>query len=341
MNKLRLNKLFAKLEGMLNTIEEYNNYLQDNKYYEGYGRSNAQLSFNAKIYAYASYSDVQNYINTLGLNEEQQAEVLEEFNDDRLNGMFYHFLEDSQNSFREDLDNKENPYYYFLDKKDIGFYGRGGGHLCLGSIDNFTLEVGDTEVGNYPIWNWDRTNGSYYTFNSETLIQDFKEYFGVTTQKEIYDAIQEDIKNGDIGYYYKKAIENKNLLEKLESEITEFKANAKEYLIEHLNNEIDMFIENQFGIDLAIEKAEKGDYSSIDNIKTIENSYLVTNRNAKAPLNEVKNVIKLLIKGYDIQNKKIGAFTINKIVKKEKDTYIKIGCHLFSLNQTLLNKTLN
>jgi hypothetical protein len=341
MNKLRLNKLFSKLEGMLKKIEEYNAYLDENKYYEGYGRSNSQLSFNVKIHSYISESNVEDYIKTLQLDEERTSEILEEFNDERLNGMFYHFLEDNQQSFIEDLDNKENPYYYLLNKKDIGFYGISGGHLCLGSIDNFTLEISDTEVGHYPIWQYDRTNGSYYTFNSETLIQDFKEHFGVTTQKEVYDAIQYDIKKGDIGSYYEKAIENKKLLEKLEIEIADFKENSNKYLIEHLNNEIDMFVESQFGIDMAIQKAEQGDYSNIDNIKTIENSYLVTNRNAKVPLNEVKNIIQLLMKGYDIQNKKIGAFTINKIVKKEKDTYIKIGCHLFSLNQTLLNKTLN
>lgn len=334
MNK-QLQKLFDKMQGMFERIDEYNAYLHDNRYYEGYGHGDKQLSFDVKLHSvYLDSSDVEGHIKTLELNEEDKQMVLDEFDDKRIGGMFDHFCVDNAESFKENIDQKESPYYLLLDSKKIGFYGRSGGHLCLGRISEFEIDF-DGETGHYPIWDWSRTDGAYWSFQKETLVQDFMEYYEVTNQKELMKCLRNDIGKGDLADYYKTAINNQKLLEQLEEEIKLFKQNAKKYLIEQLTSEVDEFIENEFGIEVAIEKAEKGDYSGLNTIVNIQNSYALTNLNAKVPLNAVKAVLKAMQHGKNVINQKIGAFTINRVVTRLNDTYVKIGCHLFSLNQTL------
>jgi len=338
--KKQIEKQIEKTVKMIERIEEYNSFLNDNRYYER--GCNAQLSFNVKMYNLSINTDeVEKHIDTLGITGERREQIIEEFNEGRLEGIYSHFLENQGTCFIEDVEQKESPYYNFFNAKDIGFYGRSGGHLCLGDISSFELEIGDTEVNNYPIWDWSREAGSYWSFNKDisVLIEEFKQSFGVTTQREVYNQLKEDATKGDLKSYYDAAIKNQATIEMLETDISEFKKNANKYLLEELHYEIDNFIENEYGIEIAIEKAETGDYSQIDTIKEVTETDVLTNRNAKVPVLKAKTMLAAIIQGVDVIGQKIGGFTINKIEKREHDIYIKIGCHLFSLNKTRLTLT--
>lgn len=335
--KKQIEKKFEHIVRMIERIEEYNAYLNDNKYYEGYGCFNRQLSFDVKIHnAWLSDTDVEDYIKPLNLSEDRRQLVLDEFNEERLNSLFQHWLSDNAEQFKEDVNQKESPYYHLIDHKDIGFYGRGGGHLCLGRMESFELEVGDTEVGNYPVWHYESKIGSYWSFNQkevDEMIEDFKQSFGVTTMKEVYKQLVEDSRRGDLDNYYKKAVENQKLLEKLESDIKRFKKNASKYLKEFLQNEIENFIDGEFSVEMAIEKAEAGDYSQIDSFKEITSESILTNRNARVPTKDARIALTAITSGHGSVGIKIGNFILNRISVYPKDTYVKVGCHLFSLNQ--------
>lgn len=336
--KKQLEKKFEHIVRMIERIEQYNNYLNDNRYYEGHGCYNKQLSFDVKMHnAYFPTDVVEDYLTSQNITGDRREQILEEFDDKRLDGIYYHYIEDQQNGFRNDVTEwDEHPLHKWIDIKDVGFYGRGGGHLCLGRMESFELEIGDTEVGDYPVWNWSNNSGMYWSFNKpiEELINAFKEHFNVSSQKEVYKQLVEDSRRGDLKSYYDTAVENQAKLEKLEKQITEFKKNAKKYLLEFLYSEIENFIAEEYGIEMAIEQAEAGDYSKLDTIKDITDAYLITNRNAKVPLKEVRSVLKAILTGYDVVGRTIGHFTINSVDKRKHDTYVKVGCHLFSLSQT-------
>lgn len=336
--KKAIERRFKKIDQMIKRIEEYNEYLNDNKYYEGYGHFNCQLSFDVKLHSlWLSTSDVEEYIKPLNLTEEQVESVMKEFNEQRLEGIYYHFLEDCRQAFIDDLEEcEENPLYGLVEARDISFYGRQGGHMCLGRLSEFELEIGDTEIGNFPIWEWTDKTGLYWSLNKDTdeLITKFKEYFEVTTQKELYRELQEVITKGDLRDYYAKAIENQEQLERFEEYIKKYKADAKGHFKSHFENEINNFLEDEQGIDVAIRLAESGDYSRIDKIKEITEKDILTERNARVPLHQAKKVMQMILTGKNVIDMKIGHFVVNRVEKYTNDTYIKIGCHLFSLNQT-------
>ena len=206
--------------------------------------------------------------------------------------------------------------------------------MCLGKVDSFTKEIDDTEAGNYPIWEYKSGQGTFIVWkDTDELIKDFKEHFKLSTQKEVYELLKEDSEKGDIKYYYDQAVENLKAFEQLEIDIRDFKDNAKKYLIEELQYEIDTFIEDEYSVEIAIEKAETGDYSKIDSIQKIEGDELITNRNAKVPLQKAKDLLKAIVNGCNVIGQKVGHYTVNCVDKRTNDTYVKIGCHLFSVKQ--------
>lgn len=332
--KKQIEKKIEKIKSMVAKIEEYNEYLNDNTY--STRGDSTQLSFNVKLhYTWMDEGDVEKYIETLTLTAERREQIIEEFDTNRLTGIQYHWIEDLQSSFREDFDLEDCPYYGLIDSKDVKFYGSNGGHLCLGAASSFEKEIGDTELGKYPIWQYRSGEGTFMKWPDSTdeIIADLKEHFEVTTQKEVYENLKNDIA-GDIGYYHQQAVNNLALFSKLETDITKFKSTAKQQLIERLYEEINTFIHFQFSNDIAIEMAETGDYSKLDSITELTEQFAITSQNAKVPFQAAKIMLNAVVQGVDITGKKIGHFVVNSITVKPNDTYIKIGCHLFSLAQT-------
>jgi len=334
--KKQIEKQFGKLQKMIERIEEYNEYIQDNKYYN-YHKS--YLSFDVKLHnTYLCDDEVFDALKKLypDMAEGEMQQVIEEFNDDRLTGIVYHFYDREQEDFKELLWMDEtHPNKSFIKGWDIGFYGRGGGHLCLGDIDSFELDVFNTEVGEYPVSYYDHKYGMQWKFSDDDLIQQFKEHFGVTTQKEVYLQLKKDIEGGNVWQMHQDAIDNQKTLEELEARIDDYKANARKYLIEQLEYEIENFVENEFDISSAIEMAEKGDRSKLQHINTVTEGEVITNMQAKVPTEKAKLLLEAIIKGDNVIGVKIGAYTVNRIEKRTNDTYVKIGCHILSLNEAI------
>lgn len=331
--KKQIEKQIEKINSMIGRITEYNAYLNDNTYYANRGAK--QLSFDVKFYAYLTETEVEKCIKGLRLSKKRTAQVMDEFNEDRLSGVYYHFISDNQELFTEDLDSKDSPYYYMVNKKDVGFYGRQGGHLCLGDVSSFELNIDETEIGNWPAWEYEYfgkgESGLNWPEDIDVTIAQLKEHFRVTTQKEVYRELRAEITKGDLAGFYNSAISNTETLENLEKQIKDFKANAQKYLEEMLQQEIDTFIQEEFGEEMAIKSAEAGDRSQLDSIKQITGAYVVTNRNAKVPTTSAIYLLNAIISGRKVTGMKIGSFMVNRVTKKRNDTYIKIGCHLFSL----------
>lgn len=324
------------MERMFDRIEEYNAYLKDNYYNTNRGYGESDVSFNVKMHDLWVDSDwVQEHLIERGITGDDFTKVIEEFNDTRLEGIYSHYLESTAESFIEEIAEKSSPYYYLLDADVVGFYGRNGGHLCLGKQSYFQVDLADGETGYYPIWIWNQKEDTYWTFSKETLVKDFMEYYEITNQKELMKSLRDDMKKGDLANYYKIAIENQELFEQLEAQIQSFKETAKANLKQQVIYEIEQFINEEFGIELIIAAAEKGDYSKLNTIVEIKNAYVLTNLKAKVPLKAVKQILKTLKKGSDVIGQSIGNFTINDTVRGMNDIYVKIGCHVFSLNQTL------
>ncbi len=341
--KARIKKQIDKIVSMIKVIEDYNEYIEDNKYYTRYGYSGGQLSFNVKLHnVLLGDGDIEDYLDKLNIQGKYRKKILKEFNEERTGGIWNHFFENAQESFKEDLTGwDECPWKDIVTPKEVGFYGRGGGHLCLGDIGEFLLEVGDTEFGNYPIWKYRPNWGSDWSVDKpiEKLITDFKEHFGFTTQAEVLAELKIDSEKGDIKGYYDKAVSNKAALEALEEYIKDFKENANDRFHEELYYEIDIFISDKFSQKMAIELAESGDYSKLDSIKTVNETEVITSRNAKVPADMARELLKAVCLGLNVKGQRVGAYTVNKVKVKPNDTYIKIGCHLFSIKQTQLQLT--
>ena len=322
MKKKILKKLSA-LRTMLKRIDQHNEYLYDNKYSVRHG--SPELSYNVKIYEWLSDSDVQKVLNKLELDDDIEAKVLEEFDDDRLSGILNHFLTDQAEMAVEDFDQWDgHPLYDIVRSRDVSFYGRQGGHMCLGEISEFEKNAEDI-LGDYPIW----SNGDWIV-DDDTFIDICKEHFGFTNQKQVYDFLCEI----DFEYYTKEAQERLDAFTMFEQQIQDFKDNAATYLFEQLETEIGDFIDMEFGIEMAVEKAERGNHDKLNTFR-IQDDTIITNMNAIVKLDAAIALIKAIVIGADVVDKKIGAFKVNKVVKKENDTYVKIGCHLFSIKQSL------
>jgi hypothetical protein len=331
--KKRIEKLFEKFKAGITAIDEYNEMIEnDYKYYTGYGRSGKMFSFNVKLHGAYYHSDVvDDYIKTLPLNEQQAQAIREEFNEDRLEGIYQHWIEDMHEGDYEVVTGILTEFND-ISIKDFGYYGRNGGHLCLGELP--LLEVGDTELGNYPIWKWQEKFGLCINWDSETLIDDLKDYHRVTNLKDLFAELKRDLIGGDFGEYVRLSKVRTEQIIELENEIKRIKDNAKKYLIEFIHNEIDVFIDDNYDIEIIIQAAESGDVSRLDYISKVDGTDLITQRNARVPANAANQMIQAIIQGFDVCGKHIGPYTINTVTKGKQDTYVKIGCHLFALNRT-------
>jgi hypothetical protein len=339
--KTKIEKLLKRLQSIIDKIDKYNEYLNDNKYSE---RSTSYLSFNVKAYGWTDIGDLKDLEAFKALSEANQELVLEEFDDDRISGTYYHVLEDKREWFVEQAINGEtyDGIFKHMKERDISFYGRQGGHLCLGTISEWEAELSDIGLDYYPFYQYIRNEGCQWIHPTDidTAIQELKEHFGVTTQRRVYELLKADIVK-DFEPFIKNLDKNMEQFLQLEEDIKEYKDSFKDELIEQLKYEVETFIEDNFSYEDAILAAENGDYSKLDSILKIEDDKIVTNRNAVVSLKAAIETIKHIDAGKDVKSEKISAYTINVVDRRDKDTYVKIGCHLFSLSQTKLQLNLN
>jgi hypothetical protein len=331
----RIEKLLEKFQAKIQIINDYNQMLEDDyKYYTGYGRSCPQFAFNVKLHgAYFPTDCVEDYAKSLNLSEQDTALLLEEFSDSRLDGVYEHFI-DQERDWVKDQGNLNEwfPDIHIL-KREVNFYGRSGGWLCLGDLP--LLEIDDTEVGNYPIWEWSNTYGFFIKWDSPTIIDDLKDYHRVTNLKDLFTELKRDLNDGDFAHYADKAIKRTAQIRAFDAVIEEVKKDAKKNLLDFLHDEIDTFLADNLSIDAIIQSAEAGDFSRIDNVNHITDTELVTNRHAHVPIDAAQRMIEAIVAGHDITGKHIGSYVVNKVIAGINDTYVKVGCHVFALKKTI------
>jgi hypothetical protein len=331
----RIQKLIEKFQAKITIIDEYNEMIEnDYKYYAGYGRSDKQFAFNVKFHnAYFPTDCVEDYAKSLNLSEQDTAVLVEEFNDSRLDGIYEHFF-DQERDWVKDQGNLNEwfPDIHIL-KREVNFYGRSGGWLCLGDLP--LLEVGDTELGQYPIWKWSDKYGTYINWDSDTLIDDLKDFHRVTNLKDLFAELKRDLNDGDLADYADKAVKRTAQIRAFEERIAEAKKNVKEDLLGFLHEEINTFLANNLSIDSIVQLAEAGDTSRLDNVNHITDKELITTRHAHVPLDAAQRMIDAIVAGHDITGKHIGSYIVNKVIAGINDTYVKVGCHVFALKRTI------
>lgn len=339
--KNAIKRLLDKISSIITKVEEYNEYLNDNRYSD---RSTRYLSFNVKAYDYIDKNDLEELDEFKALSQENKELVREEFDEERIEGVYNHVFEDKREWFRDDAisGGSYNGIFKHMNAIDISFMGRQGGHLCLGEVSEWEMELCETSLNYYPFYNWSRDHGMIWETPEDIneCIKELKDYFEVTTQKEVYQLLKADVLK-EFEPFISDIDKNMEQFLKLEEDIKEYKKNFKDDLLYNLTDEVQQFIENNFSYEYAILAAEQGDYSLLNSILKIEGDKIITNLNAVVSLKAAIKTIKQIENGKDVKSGKVSAYTINVVDRREKDTYVKIGCHLFSLSQTKLQLHLN
>lgn len=106
----------------------------------------------------------------------------------------------------------------------------------------------------------------------------------------------------------------------------------KEILLERLNQEITDFLEYNFSLEERIEQ----NLAKFDTLVEFKNGEAITNQGAHAPLDQIKEVITDFHRGLDVVGRKLGHYTINRIIEHQGESYFKVGCHLFHLKEVEL-----
>jgi len=332
--KKKIWKLFNKVDTIIAKVREYNDLVYDNRYSD---RMNPELSFNVKLYNIITINsdDIKKYLLSLDIAEDSanMRNLLNEFDDDRLDGIYHHYLQDMAEMFREDVKQKDHYLHDFINGNEINFYGRNGGHMCLGSLSSYHLEITETEFNQYPNYDFDRKDwDSYYRDPNKTIkeeIEMWKEHFGLRTQLEVYALLKNDIDNGDLGNYYQKAIDGIDTIEKLQDHLKEIKANQREYFDDFWKREIDAYRDENFSFHQKIEYAKNNNLSHLDFIERYNQTDAWTNRNAKVPYDSIKRMLWAINKEMNIVGKHIGPYVVNEVEKVGEMTFVKIGCHVF------------
>lgn len=342
--KKAIQRLLDRLQVVVTKIDEYNEYLNDNSYNHRYQPK--ELSFDVKSYAGIDKDNLEELDRFKVLSDTNKELVLAEFDDDRMSDIWSHTIDDLRECHIEDLANggAYGGIFKHMNREDISFQGRSGGHLCLGAITEWEAELNDIGLCDYPFYQYIRNEGCQWIHpdDIDTAIAELKEHFNVTTQKEVYKLLKADIVK-DFEPYIADLDKKMEQFLILEADIKQYKGEEhfKSSLLSNLEYEVERFIEDNFSYEYAVLSAEQGDYSLLDSVLKIEGDKVVTNRSAVVSLKAAIEVIKHIDEGKDVKSEKVSAYTINVVDRREKDTYVKIGCHLFSLRQTKLQLLIN
>jgi hypothetical protein len=326
-----------KMQAHLRTIEAYNELIEDNSYSSRH--SGSQFSFNVKLYDWLDSDDVKAVCrkNNIQFTEEIQ----DEFNSERLDGIWQHCTEMLYDQFKVDLTHKsqESPFYGFIDPKDVFTAGRSGGHLILGNVSDFQIDINDLSNYNSPLFvyigNWEDVFClNHSVFNIDTFIDEMKEYCQCTNQKDLLFELKKISNSWE--WYAQKAIQDTELVNKLEAYIEAEKKDFKETLLHQLDFEICQYAEGLKTADSLKQDIENNDYSRLDKVVKVDNEELVTNQGARVKISHAKRILQALqtMLPECIEGMHIGTYTINSVTPcNNGDVLMKIGCHFLSLNQ--------
>jgi hypothetical protein len=100
-----------------------------------------------------------------------------------------------------------------------------------------------------------------------------------------------------------------------------------------LENDIESFLENEGLLkDGDIEKMK------FDYIAKIEGEEIITNKGAKAPLEDCKKALEVFKNGGNLEGLKLGVYKINKIFNIKNNVFFRAGCHLIKIDDNLINQ---
>lgn len=223
----------------------------------------------------------------------------------------------------------------------------------------------------------DRIDGSYEHANDiawDNIDYDFNEAVGKENVEvgsdSYYNFFYINIHNNDIdlycddlidlyniktkGYLFKKhgSLDNvveaqktmiknffkaKRNLDRLLRELEEVNISAKAILETMHSQQLEEDVQ-RFILENNLIMTSNADNIKYDYIEKFIGNELVTNKGARVPIEEAKNILQAFKNGEDILNKKVGAFTIRKIFNISDNIFIRIGCHLIRINQELESK---
>jgi hypothetical protein len=152
----------------------------------------------------------------------------------------------------------------------------------------------------------------------------------------IYNKFDNDIIGGQRGFLSDSYHYIKNFVYDLRAMLSVVKIHnesAETIAQEQLECDIEDFIENENLLkDGDIEKVK------FDYIAKIEGEEIITNKGAKAPLDDCKKALEVFKSGGSLEGLKLGVYTINKIFNIKENVFFRAGCHLVRIDDNLINQ---
>ena len=369
-----ISKINEQIFSLLERANEINSFDASNDFdtREGY------ICGNIKVYEWLDRSDVEEHIKTLNLTEEEKENLLNEFDEDRLNSIYYHTCENEVsyfkdfvglcattnfnkvwrafNTIKDNFCSIELKYYYnyieghenktfkefqkyFISKNEKDFqeycilsqfdtknvwqFGRSGGWLSFAEcneVENFC----EDEANMYYYLESAYNEGNNKEFNE--ILKDYM--YRYETKKDLIKRIEDAI------LCFDEKIEAVNwMLKHIEDEVKGFKEN----LLHQLGHEIEMYIDMEFqALEMTARKFEAGQTSSVNTIIEITKDRVKTNLGVTVPLDAAKQLYNAILKGANVIGQYIGPFKVNEVLKRNENTFVKIGCHVFHVNSVSL-----
>jgi len=152
----------------------------------------------------------------------------------------------------------------------------------------------------------------------------------------IYNKFDNDIIGGQRGFLSDSYHYIKNFVYDLRAmleQIRFFNIEAETGAQYQLESDIENYLDNEGLLkDGDIEKVK------FDYIAKIEGEEIITNKGAKAPLDDCKKALEVFKSGGSLEGLKLGVYKINKIFNIKESIFFRAGCHLVRIDDNLINQ---
>jgi len=267
-------------------------------------------------------------------NKAKRAFIENSKNECSLNLKFYHnhfkkefkrfkelsaFIKHLENTYIEEY--KEFYFLQKLDSKNVWQFGRSGGWLSVAKCSDLEGFCQDSANMLYDL------KESYYKDDNKEFNEVLKSFgYSSETLTQTRKRILSEI-NSDIAQFN----EQKEAIDWIIGFIEKAKKGFKSILLEQLNFEINEFVNENLSIDGKIDSYLNGHENALNSIESIEDGKIKTNLGAKVTIEQAIRAIQDIKDGKSIIGQKVGSFTIEKVVTRNNKTFVKIGCHVFNL----------
>lgn len=326
MQKTILKKLLLKNHNRINEAYKLLNSDLDDLIYELLKKQGLKFYKNTLSFAVNDvdfFGDIdQILLDNKIFNKKTIELVKQEFNQDRIDSSFEHVNDWRHSDFGASVDDFDEVLHYY----EFDYRANKKVKKQLYEFD------GDSYLTTVRLKQdfYDRLDYYYYNEFYNYRNESVKEYFkgGKTLQEAVklqFDLLKEFYQHFNITKReFKKQLTTLWEAVKFHNDDA---ATAHRYQLEQ--DILDFIEENKLIIEGDIEKIK------FDYIEKIENGQAITNKGAIVPVDEAKQVLKDFLSGVNIQNKKIGNYTILKIFDIKQTIFLRIGCHLIKIDNQL------